>query len=538
MDAKVRILNLEDNGTDSELIRLWLEADGVECEIQRVQTETEYQRALKQDRVDLIVSDFALPSFDGMHALEQARQQRPEIPFLFFSGMLGEEVAVESLKKGATDYVLKQRPARFVPAVRRALQEAEAQRRQGRAEAALRDAEERLRHAQKLESIGILAGGVAHDFNNLLTVIMGNASAALAERPTCKLSQAVVCAAERAADLVKQLLQFAGRGNLDVQVIDLTDLVSHLTGLLSAFVPKRVTLRLNLSKDLPNIEADPGGIEQILMNLIINAGEAMPPNRDGQIEIATSSCEIPADMARQRSKAYDVAPGAFVCLEVRDNGAGMDEATLARIFEPFFSTKFTGRGLGLAAVHGIVRASKGFIDVHSSPGAGTISRVFLPASEKERLQKPASSTSRPEPGGPATVLVVDDEHMVRNFVCMILRRQGYQVLEAKDGRDALRMLDSASSLPSLILLDLAMPTMGGNELVPILEARYPGPKIIITSGYPEDEARKGFRSGSVAGFLKKPYSLDTLIQKVAETLGGDGTQKSRAVELHRTANTR
>jgi len=524
-DMKVRILNLEDSSRDSELIRLRLEAEGVECELLRVETEAEYLRALLQDGVDLIVADLSLPSFDGARALELARQHRPEIPFIFFSGMLGEEAAIESIKKGATDYVLKQRPARLVIAVQRALQEAEAQRLRRRAE-------ERLRQAQKLESIGILAGGVAHGFNNLLTVIMGSASAALAECLFCNHAQAILSASERAAKLTQLLLQYAGKAHVVVEIVNVTELVAQSTGLLAAFVPKGVSLSFNLSKDLACIEADPTGIEQILMSLVINAGEAIPPGRDGLIEITTGRCEVTTKMARRRSKAYDVAAGGFVCLAVRDNGAGMDDATMARIFDPFFSTKFTGRGLGLAAVHGIVRTGRGFIEVHSKPGAGTTVRVFLPASEKKRLAEPAPRAPHQQPCDQSTILVVDDEEMVRNMLCLTLKRLGFQVLEAKDGRDALRVLAGSPSLPALILLDLAMPGMGGDELVPILETEYPGTKIVVTSGYAEDETRQGFRTGSVAGFLQKPFSLETLSRKIAETLGGDAIQNGRNIVQH------
>jgi two-component system cell cycle sensor histidine kinase/response regulator CckA len=394
MNAKVRILNLEDNAVDSELIQLWLEAKGVECDLVRVETEADYLRVLEQG-VDLIVADVSLPSFDGTRALGLARQHRPEIPFIFFSGTMGEEAAIESFRKGATDYVLKQRPARLVPAVQRALQEVEAGRQRRREEKALRDAEERLLLAQKWESIGILAGGVAHDFNNLLTVIIGHASADLAERPSGKHCQAILAASKRAANLTQQLLLYAGEAHAVVEIVDLTELVSQSTARLAAFVPKGVSLSFNLSKDLPCIEADLSMIEQILKHLVVNAGEAIPADRDGLIEISTSRCEVTPDFARQHSKAYDVAAGAFVCLAVRDNGDGMDEATISRIFDPFYSTKFTGRGLGLAAVLGIVRTSKGFIDVQSSPGTGTTSRVFLPASEKTRRAEPETGARRP-----------------------------------------------------------------------------------------------------------------------------------------------
>ena len=378
-------------------------------------------------------------------------------------------------------------------------------------------AEERLLQAQKLESIGVLAGGVAHDFNNILTVIMGGASSALAECPSCEHFQTILSASERAAYLTKQLLAYAGKGQQLVRTVDLNGIVSQSTGLLSASVPKRVDLRINLSTDLPCIEADPSQIEQILMNLVINAREAIVPQRDGLIEIATGSCEVTPEMARRHSKAYDVSPGAYVYLEVRDNGAGMDRATAARIFDPFFSTKFTGRGLGLAAVEGIVRTARGFIDVRSSPGAGTAMRVLLPASRKTLLQERAPAAGLSQHRG-STVLVVDDEPMVRKLASMGLRRFGYEVLEAEHGKHALEVLANSSVLPSLALLDLAMPVMGGDELVPILREKYPAVKIIVSSGYPEDHACQGFPSGAVIGFLQKPYTLTALAAKVGEAL--------------------
>jgi PAS domain S-box-containing protein len=384
-----------------------------------------------------------------------------------------------------------------------------------------RQAEERLREEQKLQSVGLLAGGVAHDFNNLLTVIMGSASLVLAQRPTCEHTHAILSAAERAVYLTKQLLAYAGKGQIVVKIVDLTQIVSQSIGLLSASIPKRVSLRFNLSQELPCLEVDPSRMEQVLMNLVINAGEAIPPRSDGRIEVATSSCEITPDAARQHSKAYDVVPGTYVCLEVRDNGIGMDEATVAQIFEPFFSTKFTGRGLGLAAVYGIARSSKGFIDVQSTPGAGTTIRVFLPASDKTPSTEHAPSVPNQQPGGHSTILVVDDEEMVRRLACVALGSYGYEVLEAKDGKDALQVLAEAPSLPSLILLDLAMPVMGGDELVPILEEKYPGLKVVLTSGYPEQHARKGFHSGAVAGFLQKPYTVVMLAEKIGAVLGGN-----------------
>ena len=401
-----------------------------------------------------------------------------------------------------------------------------------------KQAEERLRQLQRMESIGLLAGGIAHDFNNLLTVIMGSADSALNQYPACEEMQHIITASEQAAHLTKQLLAYAGKGQFVTETFSLSDLVSRSTLLLTASIPKRVSLVFNLSQEDVLIKADPSQIEQILMNLVTNAGEAIPPQTDGRIEISTSTCEVTPEVVRRHAPAFDVQPGRFVCLEVTDNGSGMAEATLAHLFEPFFSTKFTGRGLGLAAVQGILQSCRGFIDVHSSRVAGSTFQIFLPAAAK----KPAAEIAAgPQPGASrrrdrrsAAILVVDDEEMVRKLACTALRRQGYEVLEAKDGEDALKVLASAAPPPSLVFLDLAMPVMGGDELVPILKRRYPGLKIVLTSGYPEEDVQKGFPPGAVAGFLQKPYTVVRLTEKVEETLKSADLNR-RAVEFPRTA---
>ena len=252
--------------------------------------------------------------------------------------------------------------------------------------------EGRLRQVQKLESVGLLAGGIAHDFNNLLTVIIGNADSALHNYPFVQEVEHIMSASKRAAELTRQLLEYAGKGQFVAMTFNLSDLVSRSTRLLSSSIPKRVELVFHVSEQELPIEADPSQIEQVLMNLVVNAGEAIPPQADGRIEIATSICEVTPDVVRAHAPAFDARPGRFVCLEVTDNGSGMDEATLTQIFDPFFSTKFTGRGLGLAAVQGIVRSCGGFIDVHSSSGAGSTFRVFLPAAEtKPAAEIPAGT---------------------------------------------------------------------------------------------------------------------------------------------------
>jgi PAS domain S-box-containing protein len=393
-----------------------------------------------------------------------------------------------------------------------------------------KQAEERLRQIQKLESIGRLAGGIAHDFNNLLTVIIGNASFALTKYPSIEEIQHIITASERAAQLTSQLLAYAGKGQFISNAVNLSDLISRSKPLLSASIPKRVNLVFRLSQEELVIKADPSQIEQILMNLVINAAEAIPSQTDGRIEIVTGPSVVSPEMADLQAPGFDVSAGHFVLLEVTDNGSGMDEATVAQIFEPFFSTKFTGRGLGLAAVQGILRSCNGFINVRSSPGTGSTFRVYLPASaEKAAAAIPSGArpdTSRRRDRKPATILVVDDEEMVRSMARTALQSEGYEVLEANNGRDALDMLARADTLPTLVLLDLTMPVMGGAELMPILNHDYPGLRVIVTSGYSEEDARSDLPPGVVADFLQKPYSITTLAEKVQTTLNSGGPDEN------------
>jgi signal transduction histidine kinase/CheY-like chemotaxis protein len=388
-------------------------------------------------------------------------------------------------------------------------------------------AEERLRQAHKLESIGLLAGGIAHDFNNLLTVIIGSADFALRKCPDCDEIRHVVASSQKAAHLTRQLLAYAGKGQFVSETFRLGDLILRRREVLSASIPPNVKLSFKLAPEELPIKADPSQIEQVLLNLVNNAGEAIPPERDGRVEITTGTCDVAPDVVRAHTPAYEARPGQFVCLEVSDNGSGMDEATMGRLFNPFFSTKFAGRGLGLAAVQGIVRSCNGFVEVRSSHGAGSTFRVFLPSAARKpsAAAVPAASPSGGLPrrgGAPAAVLVVDDEEMVRGLACAALRAGGYEVLEAKDGRDALETLAAAATPPLLVLLDWSMPGMNTGELVPILNRRYPDLRIVLASGYSEEDVRKDFPPDSVAGFLQKPYTIDALIQKVEETLHSGG----------------
>jgi CheY-like chemotaxis protein len=254
------------------------------------------------------------------------------------------------------------------------------------------------------------------------------------------------------------------------------------------------------------------------MNLVVNAAEAIPNNADGRIRVETRSCDVGPEVASAHAQVYGTKPGRYVCLEVQDNGTGMDEATKSKIFDPFFTTKFTGRGLGLSGIQGILRGYKGFVEVQSTPGAGTTFSVFLPASAKEHVAGVGQAGAGQKVQTVGTVLVVDDEAVVRKLLSATLKNYGYEVLEAANGREALETLAQSKVLPSLVLLDLMMPVMGGDELLPILEAQYPDLKVILSSGYSAEDAVNKVRSRSIASFLQKPYAARALVEAISQAL--------------------
>jgi signal transduction histidine kinase len=378
-----------------------------------------------------------------------------------------------------------------------------------------KNSEERLRQTQKLESVGLLAGGIAHDFNNLLTGIMGNASLIVDEigpRQAARLKE-VMDSAERAANLTRQLLAYSGQGQFVVRDLDISEAVNEIRGLVEFSIPKTVSLTISVQSRLPILRMDPSQLQQILMNLVINAGEAIGEGNHGEIQVATSMTDI--DKPFVDAAGIEVAPGRYVCIEVRDSGPGIGEDERRRVFDPFFTTKFTGRGLGLAAVAGIVRSRKGGITLQSGRGRGTIFRVLLPVADKRT--SPAGEASGRE--GLGAILVVDDEASVRDFISAVLGRQGYRVLPASDGREALAMLEREDGTVLGVVLDVVMPVMGAHELLPILKKRQPNAKVLLTSGYSEAEVRRLCADYPGAAFIQKPYTAQQIARAVAELVG-------------------
>ena len=382
--------------------------------------------------------------------------------------------------------------------------------------------EAQVQYAQKLESLGVLAGGIAHDFNNLLMVILGNIDLALFELPPgtpphdC-LSDAKA-AGHRASELTRQMLAYSGRGTFVVERIDFSRLVDEMTPLLRISISKKAALRFDLAPDLPPIEADATQMRQVILNLVVNASEAIG-DRNGTIRVSTGVVECDEAFLAAAVVNDAARPGPYVFLEVTDSGEGMDQETQARIFDPFFTTKLSGRGLGLAAVMGIVRGHKGAITLGSDPGAGTTFSVLFPpaaqAAAAAAIPRPTAQSVR----GTGTILLVDDEAAVRTTAKAMLERLGYRVLLAEDGRQAITAFQAHQPEISGVLLDLTMPSMDGEETFRELRRIDARARVIISSGYGEHDIAQRFTGLGLAGFIQKPYELQSLGSVLAAALG-------------------
>jgi PAS domain S-box-containing protein len=387
-----------------------------------------------------------------------------------------------------------------------------------------REFEVHIQEAQKLESLGILAGGIAHDFNNLLTVILGHANLALMdltpESPARDNLREIDKASGRAAELCRQMLAYAGKGRFVMETVNLSRLIEESAHLLQVSLSKKVMLRCQLDEALPAIEADPAQLRQVVMNLVINAAEAID-NAEGFITLSTSTvlCDKDHPLAGQVIKPP--VSGRYVCLEVADTGCGMDAKTTARIFDPFFTTKFAGRGLGLAALLGIVRSHNGGVTVESEPGRGTTFRILIPVSTKA-VAAAQSGEASPSWRGKGTILLVDDEELVRFVTGQMLEYCGFNVLPAGDGREALNLFRAHASEIVCVLLDLAMPHMDGQETFRELRLIQPDVRVVLATGYSDQEVAKRFSNAGLNGFIAKPYRLESLGAKLREVLAPGG----------------
>jgi len=486
--------------------------DGIECSVHRLATLPDYLQQLQRKDFDMIFADCAMPEFSGINALEVARLHAPEIPFIFVSGTMEEDVAIESLRSGATDYVLKHRLSRLVPAVRRAMAEAEERDKN-------RVMEQHLRQAQRLEAVGTLAGGVAHDFNNILTIIAGHVALLPLEcrhpERVREISAIIDRAAQRGTELVKQLLAFARKSDGSFTSTNINEHIREITDMLRKTVPKNIVFEFKLEEHLPEILADPGQVERVVINLATNARDAMP--NGGKITFATnrvSGYQVPPHSSVEAEQQY-------LCLCVTDTGFGMDETMRQHIFEPFFTTKpkSKGTGLGLPVVYGLMQSHNGIIDVQSEVGKGTSISLFFPIPSAGVRRAHTQKLNLPNAvRGTETVLIVDDEDDVIYFLEIILKQNGYRVFSARNAEEALEILQAHPNEIQLLFSDIGLPKLDGFALNNQVKKLRPGLKTILASGYIDTAVKTRMTEEGVDGFLTKPYNTTGLLQTIRTIL--------------------
>ncbi len=504
----LRVLLVEDNDDDAALVERTVRKSGWNIELLRVESAQAFQAALDDQTWHVILSDFHLPSFDAFSALRLAQAAHTDAPFIIVSGTVGEDSAVAAMKAGAHDYVMKSNLTRLVPAIARELQEA-ANRRERRS------LEEQLRQAQKLEAIGQLAGGVAHDFNNLLTVILSYGTLLINDLPADDvrredLSQIIECG-RRAAELTRQLLAFGRRQVFEMKPVDLNSVLTNIMKMLRRLLPENIDFTVTPTTDLWRVLGDAGGLEQVIVNLVVNARDAMP--NGGRILIETTNVEL----TEGEASAWGAKTGPAVLLRVSDTGFGMSPETQARIFEPFYTTKEAGKGtgLGLATVHGIVKQLGGTIHLESAVGQGTTFRIYLPRSIEPQRLPHATQTPKPSMGS-ERVMVVEDEPGLRAMTCRVLKTAGYHVSEAGKPSIALKLADAAPV--DLVLTDIVLPEMNGRELAQRLKAVHPSIRVLYMSGYPGGALTPQQLADDGVPFMPKPFTPEVLLHRVREAL--------------------
>lgn len=511
MKSPLHILHLEDDPNDAALIEASLEAEGISCTTTLVHNRAAYVAALQKGGIDLVLSDYSLPGFDGLSALEIARSERPELPVILVSGTLGEERAVEALKSGATDYVLKQRLSRLPIAVQRAMREVEG--RDDRLRLELLFAE-----AQKMEIMGQLAGGIAHDFNNILCAIVGYAGMTRMEvhdMPAAKsYVEQIEIASKRATELVTQILSFSRRQEQQRKPIQLKHILREAIQLLRASFPSTIKIEYNLMTT-PTVLANPTAIHQVVMNLCTNARHSIG-TQQGSVKIELAPFKVNKKLAVLNP---DLLPGTYVKISVTDSGCGMDRDTIGRIFEPFFTTKPPGEGtgLGLAAVHGIMKRHDGGITVDSTPGKGTVFHLYFPVFETDLVVVEKLSERIPRGNG-ERILFVDDEVPLAALGKKILETLGYSVTTASSVGDAIDAFAQCSVPYDLVITDFTMPVMDGLEFARKLWQSKPGFPVILTTGYSESLNQESVRDLGFRELLMKPNSIQTLGEAVHRVL--------------------
>jgi len=511
MGQPLRVLLVEDSEDDAALLLRELRRGGFDVEYERVETAADFESALIKSAWNLIVSDYSLPHFSGPDALDSLRKRGFELPFIFVSGTIGEETAVAALREGAQDYLMKTNLKRLVPAVQRVLRDTEERQKR-------KQMERQVQQLQKFEAIGKLAGGIAHDFNNVIGAILGWAELGCDEAPAGSvLHQRFSKIREQsqwASRLTSQLLAFARRQVLQPRNIDLNALVVESAGLLRRVIGEQIEVVVVTGPNPRIALADRTQIEQVLMNLCLNARDAMP--HGGRLILETQGFEIDEEYCRLHPHARS---GNYTLLVVSDTGVGMDAATAARVFEPFFTTKEAGKGtgLGLATVYGIAKQHDGFVHLYSELGKGTTFRVYLPAG-KGAAEPREPKRGEETPKGTETILLAEDSQGVREAAKEMLERLGYCVVAASDGTEAVQLFKANPDRYDLIILDVVMPGLSGPSAFLQMLAARADLRVVFSSGYTAEAASLNPLTQQGASILQKPYSFKSLGQVVRTAL--------------------
>jgi two-component system, cell cycle sensor histidine kinase and response regulator CckA len=511
MGIPLRLLIVEDSEDDAALLLRELQRGGYDVVHERVDSPDALISALERQKWDLVVSDHSMPHFTGIDALHILRSKGLRVPFIFVSGTIGEETAVSALKDGAQDYLMKTNLKRLVPAVQRELREAEERHERERLE-------RQVQQLHKFETIGRLAGGIAHDFNNVIGAILGWAELCSQEtQPGTRIHERIhkiIDQAGRAAGLTSQLLSFARRQFLQPKRIDLNTHVLQNSSLLRRIIGENIAIRVQTAEDIHVILADPSQVDQVVMNLCLNARDAMP--KGGRLLLETRNIEITKEYCRQVPYAQ---PGSYVLFSVSDTGVGMDAETLEQIFEPFFTTKELGKGtgLGLATVYGIVKQHGGFLNVESEVGKGTTFRIYFPASAGMAEPRESEGDEKPQRGS-ESILLAEDHDGLRQSAKEMMEALGYRVLLAANGFDAVRLFKANSGQIDLVILDVVMPGLSGPDTYLQMASTRSGLPVIFTTGYTNEAASLTSMIEKGAAFLQKPYGQRNIGVKIREVL--------------------
>ncbi len=511
LKSHLKLLLVEDNEQDAQLMLRTISRAGYQVTHERAATADELRRALGSPTPwDMVICDFTLPGFSGAAALEIVRKHSAELPFIFLSGTIGEETAVQAIRAGAQDYILKDRSARLIPAIERELQESQRRREH-------QESEKRIQQLERFEGLGKLAGGIAHDFNNVLAAILGWAEMGEEMSPQDSTAHAyfqhIRENSTRAAALTQQLLAYARQQPLKKMDLNLNQLVHDVLPLLQKGLGPRVELLLELHPSLPNVHADGSQLEQVLMNLCFNARDAMPEG--GRLWITT----------RRHASTAEVV------LEVQDSGPGIPPEILRHVFEPFFTTKEVGKGtgLGLSTAMGIIKQHGGTLEAESNLGQGALFRVRLPESGSAAYQSD-SGTPRGLPLGTECVLLADDDTAVRRMTETALQRLGYKVIQAQNGVEAVELFRRAPESIDVVVTDVVMPTQTGPDAYLEMVALRPDLPVVFTSGYAEDLSWDRLQPWLASGRalrLQKPYRGTELAHALRKLL--DPTLKPKLI---------